>query len=67
MHNKFFVGTYEERHYMGKLRVDIRIIQGILLPSPCYTTFITKISEEEGCLNSRRIQASKGTGFLREL
>jgi hypothetical protein len=50
----------KKRHYMGKLRVDIRIIQEIVLPSPYYTTFVTKIfSEEEGCLNLRRVQASK--------
>jgi len=49
----------KKRHYMGKLRVDIRIIQEILLPSPYYNTFVTKIfPEEEGCLNLRRIQAS---------
>jgi hypothetical protein len=58
----------KKRHYMGKLRVDIRKIQGIILPSPYYTTFVTKFSsEEEGCVNFRCIQASKGKGFLRQL
>jgi hypothetical protein len=36
----------KKMHYMRKLRMDMRIIPGVTLPSPFCSTFVTKIASE---------------------